>query len=83
MSKDINPDLGTEVAPDQPPFEAYKMGDLQSGNWQWAVGYPSRSGYGHRINVATINFHGIVTTRFGAEQTAKLLAAAMNNAERN
>ena len=58
--------------------EAYKLGDIQSGNWEWAVGYPDRMGRGRFICVAVINLHGTWRESLDAETVAKLFATALN-----
>jgi hypothetical protein len=56
---------------------AYKHGDVQSGNWQWAVG--AKASVGERpLCVATINFHGANAAGYDCEQLAAAIAKALN-----
>jgi hypothetical protein len=58
------------------PLFAYKHGDLQSGNWTWAVG--ANANIGDRpLCVATINFHGANAAGYDCEELANMFAKAV------
>lgn len=54
-------------------WEAYKFGDLQSGNWAWAVGY-KKSDIQPHSQLCTVNIHA--APNHDAEAVARLFAAA-------
>jgi hypothetical protein len=56
---------------------AYKHGDVQSGNWTWAIG--AKANIGERpLCVATLNFHGANAAGYDCEQLAKEIEQAIN-----
>lgn len=55
---------------------AYKAGDIQSGNWSWAIGADSPHGGKMPLCVATVNFHGAIAAGYDHEKLAPLFAAA-------
>lgn len=59
-----------------PPLHAYKLGDLNSGNWSWAVGIEPTIKHRLPVNIATINFYGVRHFNGDAEKTARLFAAS-------
>lgn len=58
-------------------WEAYKHGDLQSGNWEWAVGTVADS-LGRRRHLCSINFY--VAPDHNPAQIAQVFADTMNKA---
>ena len=56
--------------------EAYKAGDVQSGNWTWAVGIPNPGG--RHSQIATINLTACYRRGLDFERVAEVMAAALN-----
>lgn len=52
--------------------QAYKAGDVESGNWAWAVGV--RDDAGRMMHVATINLHACHALGLDHETVAIALA---------
>lgn len=57
--------------------EAYKLGNVQSGDWQWAVGIKEGNGY---ICLALVNTVGTAAAGIDSGHLAELLAEACNHA---
>lgn len=56
---------------------AHKHGDLQSGNWQWALA--AEDNIGNRpLIVATFNFYGAVAAGYDPEILSQQLADLIN-----
>ena len=56
--------------------EAYKAGDVQAGNWSWAVGFPRANG--RHSQIATINSTTCWNRGLVAERVATIMAAVLN-----
>ncbi len=56
--------------------EAYKAGDVESGNWTWAVGMPNENG--RHSQIATINPFACWRTQLDPERLAMIMADALN-----
>jgi hypothetical protein len=57
---------------------AFKHGDLQSGNWTWALGAENKLGPDRLpYHVADINFHGAKAAGWDHEELAEALANAL------
>lgn len=56
---------------------AYKNGDVQSGNWSWAVGVKSKIN-DRPICLATTNFYGANGAGHDCQALAELFAGAIN-----
>ena len=61
--------------PKKMSLTAYKHGDVQRGNWSWAVGAATGLEDRH-LCVAGTNFHGCRFAGYDSEQVANLFAAA-------
>lgn len=60
-------------------YEAFKHGDVQSGNWDWAVGKPDNLGRGrHNMVICTINTTAAYMQGIDGEKVAEAFAKTMN-----
>ncbi len=57
--------------------EAYRAGDLQSGDWHWSVGTPTEAG--RHIEIATINIFACAHHALDPQKVATIMAEALNN----
>ena len=57
-------------------MEKYKHGDIASGNWQWAVGFPPPHEFAKHSHICSINSYALRRTQYDSEQVASLFAAA-------
>ncbi len=56
--------------------EAYKAGDVQSGNWHWAVGIPDSNG--RHSQISSINTTACWVHGLDDERMASIMADALN-----
>ncbi len=56
--------------------EAYKAGDIESGNWQWAIGIPNENG--RHSQIAAINGHSCWAWGLEDHRLAVIMADALN-----
>ncbi len=57
--------------------EAYKAGDVESGNWNWAVGLPRFKG-SRPSQMATINSTACYAHKMDPERLAMIMADALS-----
>ena len=55
---------------------AYKSGDVQCGDWHWAVGIQNHNG--RHSQIASINFTACWRRELDAERVAVIMAEALN-----
>ncbi len=63
-------------------YQAYKLGDVQGGNWNWAVGFPSPYNKHGMICLMTMNTINLFDPAFkgvaDAERLSHAIAAHLN-----